>query len=44
MILNITKAGTEPMIYPGCMAEDFGRKAISVVKLISIIHDISLTD
>jgi len=43
-ILNIAKAETESMIQPDCMADDFGRKTVSVVKLVSIIHAISLTD
>ena len=28
------------MIQPDCMADDFGRKTVSVVKLVSIIHAI----
>ena len=43
-ILNIAKAETESIIKPDRMADDFGRKTISVVQSISIIHTFSLTD
>ena len=43
-ILNIAKAETESMIQPDRMTDDFGGKTISVVRLNSILHAISLTD
>jgi hypothetical protein len=43
-ILNIAKAETESMIKPDRMADDFGRKTISVILGFCLIHAISLAD
>jgi len=43
-IFNIAKAETEPMIQPDRMADDCGRKTISVILGFCLIHAISLVD